>query len=660
MALKRTGGRPLGARELPNTFATSPARYSSTPKQERTSPASKMNNGRFDAFQENDLSTKSPSRVRSNGQVKKYIENIENTSPAPRSNYNPSPIASTPSQSTIGRAVPEVTTNVSKQSHRAALAPASPSTPKIARTPSQVSQLSAKFEGTTLQEPQSPSSSSEVSRNSPSSGSNRINSVASSSPSPSRTRTMASRASPLPYDSQSIPTKMRFQMQAETPSYLSSPTSPLKTRPASPTTLKEFNRFQSPESVHAQARSEAIQLSKIKSRSPPASPFLKQAATWEISQPKAASRPYKPMAENTSKIEPSMLERSRTANTKKATQRSTAQHYETQLQRLPTKLELNGYSQPPRVESQFHESPGIPQEVFTPNDISEPFGVPATPASLGSSISSCSSYSVGSISRHDTTGSIKSNSSASSTYSFIAAQPSPKLGKTPLLPPPGIGQTTPSIIERTLDEEQAQPDEVIHHESQDPKQAGIEASPDFVLEANKSEVEDETHEAVSEEYIVNRRKPGSPHCPAPVHKIMDCRQPSSIASFQPDAAGSRYNLHLDDWSAPAAAPRVQSSLIFSEAASSTRRSSASSTSQMSINTAYTNITVPSTRGASPVSNNFLSKGSAASNISDPFEFDSATTTTTPTKVSTPIDRLLQDGLFCNILFLYLLIIYLTA
>lgn len=656
MALKRTGGRPLGARELPNTFATSPVRYSSIPKPERTTPTSKLNYGQVNASSE-DIN-RSP-RVRSNGQVKKYIENIENTSPAPRSNYNSSPIASTPSPSTIGRPLPDVAKNVSKPSPRTTPLPASPSTPKVARTPSQVSQLSAKFEGASLQDLQSPYTSSGVVRNTPSPGGSRFNSAAPSSPSPSRTRTMASRGSPLPHDSQTTPTKMRPLGQVETPSYLSSPTSPLRTRQVSPTTLREFNRFQSPESVHAQARSEAIQLSKIRTRSPPESPSLKQAATWETSQPNPASRLYSPVAENLSKFESPTLERSRTALTRETTQRPTPKSYEAQLQRLPTKLEQNTYSRPPRADSQFSESPVIPQEAFTPDDISEPFIAPATPASLSSSISSCSSYSVGTMSRHETSGSIKSNSSASSAYSFIATQPSPKLGKTPLLPPPGIDHTTSSIIERTLDEERVQPDDEIHHDSQETKQADIEASPDFVLEANKAVVEDETHEAVSEEYIVNRRRPGSPHCPAPVHKIVDCRRPSSMISFQPDVAGSRYNLHMDDWSAPAPAPRAQSSVTFSDA-SSTRRSSTSSTSQMSINTAYTNITVPSTRGASPAPGSFPSKDAAASNDSDPFEFDSATTTPPATKVSTPIDRLLQDGLFCNILFLYILIIYLTA
>lgn len=463
MALKRTGGRPLGAREPPNAFSTSPSRYST-----------KNNISKFNTSQHQDqapLNTKhSPSRL--NGQVKKYISNIENTSPTLNSNVPSSPVMSSPARDS-----PTVSPFKTPTTSRTAKVK-TPTPKSTTRTPSQVSLLSAKFEGSSIDDsrsiPSSPKSSSTAFKNAPSSPSPsrrkpETNSWM-SSPSSHRTTSPSSintpsnnfqstrSNSPTPRGRQSPHTN------GETPTYLSNNTSPLRVRSNSPAHITEFAPLRIPETAHSQARSEAIASSKVLARpTPPTTPSLNQAS-WET--PKNVSSPQGPTStrlERTSRME-SPIPENHLHNTESHTRVEQEVKLESRLPavRIETKREeaspkpkrtltAKDRIHSPHIESssQFErpiakpeqhlsEKPSHMQYSKAQNEQHSSVATSATPPpSLNSSVSSSSgysSYSGSQISRHGTNGSITSASSLSSAYSAIATQPSPKLGKAPRLP----------------------------------------------------------------------------------------------------------------------------------------------------------------------------------------------------------------------------------
>lgn len=406
------------------------------------------------------------------------------------------------------------------------------------------------------------------------------------------------------------------------------------------------------------------------------------------------------------------------------------------------------------------------------------------------------------ISRHGTTGSMSSTSSSSSTsstassaYLAIAMQPSPRLGKTPFLPPPGSVRL-PSLqfskfssldmdqgmdqdleyghaehehgdvvgIDQDQDDgydydEQEQQFEA-HQEREDqeptakepesiPKQlqTGLPEPPKWVFETVKPlSEEDASQQEISENYIINRRRPGVQDCPAPVHKIIPATadRPASVLSFyapmsspvlggigvpgghhhQAMMGSPRFDLHFDDdglilgsggSSSGHTGDGFNSALGIGignanngndiednaddAAVSRSSSTTSSTTSQMSINSSRTNITVPSIRGLSPTPGSFpislaaLKKGGdynndhspcdannddnsifidetldsgmlRPNNIRDP-STSTSTSILTPTStskvssISSKLGTLFQDGLFCNILVLYILVLYLA-
>lgn len=190
--MKRTGDRPLGARR-PNTFSTSPshhfqpsvkltARYNPTSDPTTistghgSSPASTLTHG--SRYTLSDTSVMAPLNVKkvtnSPGQVKKFISNLEKSSPTLKPKTSTSSITSLTSLNTIGKALEncpsipiQANSDLSPSRHRpvsprrpvespavtnletSSTSPAKVITPKHSRVASHVSQLSAKFEAST-------------------------------------------------------------------------------------------------------------------------------------------------------------------------------------------------------------------------------------------------------------------------------------------------------------------------------------------------------------------------------------------------------------------------------------------------------------------------------------------------------------------------------
>lgn len=136
-------------------------------------------------------------------------------------------------------------------------------------------------------------------------------------------------------------------------------------------------------------------------------------------------------------------------------------------------------------------------------------------ASLTSSTSSSSSFaSHTGVLRRDTNGSISSRSStssASSIYSQIATQPFPKLGRTPCLPPPIKENRCVGDINNQPDND---PDMAMGEDVADEAQIILEPA-----ELQGVFGDSALREEITEEFIVTRRKPGAPYCPAPVYII---------------------------------------------------------------------------------------------------------------------------------------------
>lgn len=632
MVLRRTGGRPLGAREPPNTFSTSPTRLSG-----------KLSPRKF-ANQDDELTL-----TRVNSQVKKYISNIENTSPTPKkssSDVTASPRTPKPSSRTATQAK--------------TITPTSTGT----RTPSQVSLLSKKFESSTLDEttsspsretkvvPSSPSRETKVAPSSPS----RTEKASPSSPSrtvipkvapPSPTRSKAPSVSwfnePSSTARPRTPTPSSF-INPESPvsrGRLESPTrgrrspgprpnpstetsssaghtSPLRPRSSSPAHATEFIPLRTLETAQAQARSEAIASSKVKAKSPPTSPSLKQSY-WErprsnssLSSHRSVKMEKSPVVERISRFESSLPEASPKFENASSKFDKPAQITE----KLAESSGLPKVENSPRIEETYQFDKSF--SMFHSKAPSDPLN-----SSTSSSASNYSTCSTGQLSRHGTMSSI---SSASSTYSAIATQPSPKLGKTPCLPPPSrYPYPSSSAFEINQPEQQREiesepnldpPRESEHEEAQEDIPI-FETTPQSVLEKpSVNEVEDENHEEVTEEYIVNRRRPGSPkHCPAPVYKIVDLnRQPSSAKIVPPSF--TRFDLHMDDSSSLPPGPRFHIA--------------------MSLNQPH----------PSMIPGWFPDQNQHSETISP--------------KVSTPLIRLLQEGFFAKLLLFYIIMIYLLA